>query len=765
MTMLKSQSYTTLARNVLFGILFLPAAMYFYIICQQHYVLFHTLAEFFSVFIAFGIFVFFWNSRQWLTNSFYVILGVAFFFIGSFDLLHTLAYNGMLFSQLDALNISVKLWMVARIIESASYLTAFFLLRQSFKLSGIVCIYLLFSAELLISILARHWFPDCYVPGIGLTPFKIALEYAVMLILGTSIWQLHAQRKVFGPDIYKLLLGALITTILSEFCATLFISMTDFHHFLGHIFKIISYYLIYRVVIVAGILKPQETLYLELSEKEKEFRSFFELSSIGKAEIDLKTGLFKKVNQKLCTLTGFDEKALTQMPFFQLIYDNSLNTLKAIFNDLKTGEIENWEIKCRLISKHDAIIWVLMSGTALKDRDQKPQYALVDILDITAEHDYALALQENEELFRMAVENYPSMFIIYDQDRKILFINKKSQHIMHWTSDTIVGQLDEHVLNRNIIDQFLPTLINAYTTKTIQRIEIQGLLNNNNSRFIVSYIPILDTNGNIRRMLGIFHDITERHQLEMERIMQADMLLSQQEYVLKKTQSELISAKRLSDIGTLSAMVAHELRNPLSVIRMAAYNIRRKNSNTNLVKHLDSVDKKVIESDQIINNLLNYARIKKPGFGMFLIDKLIQECADSCANQAGKNKVTIRINTQQTKSLKIEGDPQQIAEIINNIVLNAYQAIGEESGEISILCEFLHTDKLAITIANTGPSIENDDLDQIFNPFFTRKSKGTGLGLSICQELIVMHKGHIYVENLPETGVQFIITLPIKQNL
>ncbi|MDD5457270.1 MAG: ATP-binding protein, partial [Candidatus Margulisbacteria bacterium] len=231
---------------------------------------------------------------------------------------------------------------------------------------------------------------------------------------------------------------------------------------------------------------------------------------------------------------------------------------------------------------------------------------------------------------------------------------------------------------------------------------------------------------------------------------------------LTRVQMELERAQRLSDIGTLSATVAHELRNPLGVIRTANYNLRRKNTNQDLIKHFDNIDKKVLESDQIINNLLNYARIKTPNFEKTDLSLLIRECIENIVKRHVDEPLKIKTDLKEIKNLIINIDPVQIAEVFINILNNSSQAIVGNTGEINIKAVLLSNKKVAITIADNGPGIPSEDLGRIFEPFFTRKSKGTGLGLTICKELVHLHNGEIMVESQKNIGTKFTIILPTK---
>lgn len=259
--------------------------------------------------------------------------------------------------------------------------------------------------------------------------------------------------------------------------------------------------------------------------------------------------------------------------------------------------------------------------------------------------------------------------------------------------------------------------------------------------------PFTDSDGSPLIMeMGI--DITERKQAEA---------------ALVQAERALVAGKRLSDIGALAASVAHELRNPLGVIQMAAYNLRKKTQDPALERHLANIEKKVLESDQIINNLLGYSRIKTPLYEMVSLPDLVNECLENTAKRFQTHKVRIEKDLKAVREETIEADPVQIKEVLNNILANAYQAMEDNKGRIQIRGSLTPGGEVEIRIQDNGAGIEKEDLELVFDPFFTRKSRGTGLGLSICQELVRLHGGRIEIQSEKGKGTSVAVALPRRR--
>jgi len=229
----------------------------------------------------------------------------------------------------------------------------------------------------------------------------------------------------------------------------------------------------------------------------------------------------------------------------------------------------------------------------------------------------------------------------------------------------------------------------------------------------------------------------------------------------KKAEEDLLNAKRLSDIGVLAATVAHELRNPLGVIQASIYNIKRKSRNKELDKHIENINAKVEESEQIINNLLNYSKFQIPKRIEIPIYNFLNELLADIRNKYIKDAVTLKRNFEELKDTIVCMDSVQIREVLNNIINNAYQSLPPEDGCIEMLGSVSNNIQLHLHIKDNGCGIEKEDLEKVFDPFYTSKSRGTGLGLTICKELIKLHNGNIEIQSQTGQGTSVKISLPL----
>jgi PAS domain-containing protein len=236
------------------------------------YLLFHSLAEMISVIISGTIFVLAWNSRKIIRHPFFGFLGISYLFVGLLDLLHTLAYSGMgVFPQFGA-NLPTQLWIAARYLNSLSFFIALGFTTRKASYPWVLLGYALVVSVLLGVLFLDNLFPDCYREGFGLTPFKKISEYVISAFFLATIPLLWRRRQNFDPGILNLLVVALLLTVFSELAFTFYLDVDDLANMVGHYFKVIACYLIYKALIETEFVAPFNLLFRDLKQSEAALR-------------------------------------------------------------------------------------------------------------------------------------------------------------------------------------------------------------------------------------------------------------------------------------------------------------------------------------------------------------------------------------------------------------------------------------------------------------------------------------------------------------
>ncbi|MGI0097597.1 MAG: sensor histidine kinase, partial [Nitrosopumilaceae archaeon] len=225
------------------------------------------------------------------------------------------------------------------------------------------------------------------------------------------------------------------------------------------------------------------------------------------------------------------------------------------------------------------------------------------------------------------------------------------------------------------------------------------------------------------------------------------------EIELREKTKRLVQAERLSAIGELSARLAHDLRNPLTVIKGVVEITKTRNNNLNNIgfssKQIDMMERAISRMSNQIDDVLEFVKIQSLRTTK---NSLLDTMGLSLAKIKKSDKIKINI---PDKDVEFVYDADKIEVVLDNLLTNALQAINE-SGEITIRVNDLEND-VVVEVEDSGSGVPDDIISKVFEPLFTTKIKGTGLGLASCKSIIEQHGGSITVKNKPSI---FTIKLP-----
>ncbi|BAZ95258.1 multisensor diguanylate cyclase/phophodiesterase [Thiohalobacter thiocyanaticus] len=270
------------------------------LISQTNFVLFHTLAELFAIMVAIILSVVAWHTYSFSRNHYLMYLGVGYFWIAILDLLHTLSFPGVSVIPAPDAGMTIEFWIVTRYFEALLLLSGplFFTRRVQ-----PVPLLLLFGliAWLLASWVFSGVIPDAYVEGEGLTRFKVLSEYVVILLLMASAGLLTWYRGHMDRDIYFLMIGAILLTVAAELTFTLYHSVYSTPLLIGHILKLLSFWLIYYAVIRTTLTAP----YRVLARGSSTYDAIPDPTLLVDAD-----GIIRQVNRAAATRAGREPEAV-----------------------------------------------------------------------------------------------------------------------------------------------------------------------------------------------------------------------------------------------------------------------------------------------------------------------------------------------------------------------------------------------------------------------------------------------------------------------
>jgi two-component system sensor histidine kinase HydH len=233
--------------------------------------------------------------------------------------------------------------------------------------------------------------------------------------------------------------------------------------------------------------------------------------------------------------------------------------------------------------------------------------------------------------------------------------------------------------------------------------------------------------------------------------------------VIRELEQKVALSEKFAALGRLSAGVAHEIRNPLNSIRgFIQYFQKKLKLREEDYEYTELMLNEVDRLNRVISKLLAYSKPREPRLGIRSIEEIIAHSVQVVRREAGDAGVDIVVNPDEGASPLVLMDTDQMTQVFLNLLINAVEAM-PDGGTVTIGYVSQEDGQLTITIEDTGEGINRDDMDKLFDPFFSTKKKGTGLGLAIVKSIIEGHQGDVEAESEPGKGTRFVITLKTFQ--
>lgn len=222
---------------------------------------------------------------------------------------------------------------------------------------------------------------------------------------------------------------------------------------------------------------------------------------------------------------------------------------------------------------------------------------------------------------------------------------------------------------------------------------------------------------------------------------------------LASKEEELRAADKLAALGRVAAGVAHEMNNPLGVIRGYVKTLRRKQRDPDLVDVLGTIDNEASICQRIVEDLLTYARVPALTRGEVDAADLAREVALRCEDEARPQRIVAGV-----ERVVLVADPVRLRQVLVNLLRNAMEASPE--GAIELVGQRSGEDGYEFLVRDRGPGLSQEARLHLFEPFFTTRAQGTGLGLAVSYGLIVAHGGALEARERPGGGTEMVVSLP-----
>lgn len=374
---------------------------------------------------------------------------------------------------------------------------------------------------------------------------------------------------------------------------------------------------------------------------------------------------------------------------------------------------------------------------------------------------------------------------VIDSAGRMKMVNPALVELLGYRQDELIGKPVASILDQETARSFDEAALREMIEKNLSRNHEAIYKTKQGEDVAVSFSVSLmsQVDNKPRDIIIVSKDIREiKHLLEMEK--QKAMELKAAYEQLQTLQDALIQAEKINAIGRLASGVAHEVKNPLGIIKQSAEYLEGKLVSTekNAPEALRMIRDNIERADNIIRVLLDFSRATKLDRKLEDMNSILENSLILIQHKASTQK--IRINRELEKNLpKVLVDKGKMEQVFINLLFNAIQAMpdggdlflrtyqlrwNKPKNEVGVLGEshFNHGDNvIAVEIEDTGVGISKENLDKVFEPFFTTKEpgQGTGLGLSITTNILNLHGGHIGIESQEGRGTKVIVTLKIAE--
>ncbi len=501
-------------------------------------------------------------------------------------------------------------------------------------------------------------------------------------------------------------------------------------------------------IISSGLdITNEQRLEEKLLQEEKLYKLTFEEASIGIAHASLE-GKIVDTNIYLTQLLGYTKEEFKKLNTSDITHLDDLQNDKKMIRDLVDGKIENYHIEKRYIHKKGSVVWVNIAVVLLKNELGEALYCLKIIKDITSLKLLMYQLENEEAKLKNIIEFIPTPIIIYDEDGKVLIANKVFKETTGYIKDEIT---DIDFLIQNIHRNDDKEFAEKFYKKPLETQKIERCTQN-----------FFNKKG--EKKVGIFNSIMLKNNYDNQKKIVVNAILDITE--LQNKEEIMISQSRQAAMGDMLAMIAHQWRQPLSIISMVSNNIR---ANMELeenitVSMLHELMKTLNEQTQYLSNTIDdFREFFKPDKSKesILASLLFSKIVTLMQKSLESNNITLVLPKNQ--NLEIVTYPNQLIQVLINIINNAKDAIkenGRKDGMVQIAIQE-SDDDITMSICNNGDEIDPRIKDKLGEPYVSTKSKnGTGLGVYMSNIIVTKHLGgRLYWESNKDKTC-FYIELP-----
>lgn len=727
----------------------------------QHYLPLHTLLEFVSIMVAFLVFATVWHTPAKEVSTSLQLLAVALFATGWLDFFHTLSFRDMpdLITPASPEK-AIAFWLAGRLMFAATLLGVSFYPRLPAPSTrvryGILAAFISVNLVVIWGVIFHEAdLPHTFIKNSGLTSFKVGFEWFITVLLVLTALRAYRLACRSNHEIYIWIFGATSVAALNEVFFMRYAVVSDIQNFLGHVFKIVSYGLIYRAVFVVHARKPYQRLAAKSQTLQKANETLrnqaLALESIVNPVFvtDLQGAVHWRNRASLTLLPTSCAELEAGLSLFSAPLTPDLQMAEKIRATIQAGQ--TWRGLVHLKDGEANSIIMDRTVTPLRNKESVIE-GYVSVAENVTEK--TMSELRHKRVLDTALDG----FWIIDTSGKILEINEAYARISGYTIAELltmnISQLrmaEKQDETQMYMEQIIRLGSNQYETRHRHK---QG------HEFVVDISATYDPET--RHVFVFARDRSERVQAAAVR---------------QDLERQLQQSQKMQALGQLTGGIAHDFNNILAAI-LGYSNLALDRFAPDKQGKLASYLREVITASErardLIAKMLMFTRTQSNASADVISPAAVIK--EVLAMMRPSIPSSIQLKSRIEDPLHIRMDAGELNQVLINLIINARDAINgygtieirlhqvEVHDQICSSClQRLSGTYLALEVSDNGSGIAPEHLSRLFDPFFTTKEvgKGTGLGLSMVQGILRRAGGHIVVESQPGRGSQFRLLFPI----
>lgn len=729
-------------------------------VTQNVYVPVHTLLEFVSIQMAFLVFGTVWFTASKHTSASQVVIGIALLMAAYLDFMHMMSIDGMPeFVTASGTQKSFVFWLAARADVAIAVLIASFIpvdrpLSSAIR-RAIALAFTLYAAGITLVVLGYpDLLPSLYVMKSGSTTAKLTVEVLIVGTFSCAAYRYYRAARSSNESYFALMFCAMAVTAMGELFFTHTNVASDAQKLFGHLYKIVSYWLMFKAMFKLSIRKPYQQL-ADQAGKLATLNASLQVQSLA-LESTLTPVIVTDIHgvitwQNRASALLSNRITLGQTTIYDAAYTPELEDVSQMRHKLAQGQI--WRGKVNIPQGGKDSIYLDRTVTPVRGTNGDVEGYVCVSENITQS---VLSEVRHRRVLETALDGYWVM----DHQSRIIEVNDSFCKMTGYAVNEIMTMC---------IHDFIPANRQYKIPENIHRIKTLG-----NDRFHTKYLkkdgellPV-DVAATYDAQSGQFF-VFVRDCTEQERAASARLDLERQ----------LQHAQKMQALGQLTGGIAHDFNNVLaSILGYSNLALSRfaQDSETKLHKYLREIVVASERARDLIAKMLTFTR-NQPSDSASVISPLatIREVVDMLRPSLPSSiQLTVSADTDQA----IRIDSGELNQILVNLIINARDAIPSHGAiKVSLrnmqaegqLCAItnqrLGGNFVSIEVADTGTGIAAEHMSSLFNPFFTTKDvgKGTGLGLAMVRGIMQKNSGHVLVHSADRMGTQFELLFPVAE--